>query len=119
MSWENLTNVDDGIQALVERGFWFQGVRDENGEVTVLIGSYGWPDCYDRLHIWSEEEAIAARCVSSERHGADDVVWTYQDGALATIQALLELPSPDDPAAPKLAKRAPDDLWLPPSGARV
>jgi hypothetical protein len=114
-----LTTVDDGIQALVERGFWFQGVYEESGDLTVLVGSFGWPDCYDRLHIWSEREAIAARCVASGRHGADDVVWTFQDDALATIRALLELPGPDDSAAPRLARRAPDDLWLPPSGARV
>jgi hypothetical protein len=112
-------NVDEGIRELCARGFLFHAIRDEDGEVRVLVGAYGWPDCYDRLHIWDEQEAIAARAVPSGRHGAEDVVWSYEDGALSTIEALLDLPGPDDPAAPKLARRAPSGLWLPPSVMRV
>jgi hypothetical protein len=41
------------------------------------------------------------------------VVWSYEDGAVPTIQALLELPGPDVPGAPHLAKRPPGGLWLP------
>lgn len=111
-------NVDDGIRALLARGFRFQTVQDDDGDLTVLVGSYGWPCCYDRLHIWAENEAIAARVVPSARRG-DDVVWSYQDGAVATIQALLELPDPDEPGAPHLVRRAPSSLWLPPSTTRV
>jgi hypothetical protein len=114
--------VDEGIRDLCARGFVFHAIRDEDGEVRVLVGAYGWPSWppyYDRLHIWDEHEAIAARAVPSGRHGAEDVVWTYSDDALATIQALLELPGPDEPGAPRLARRAPSDLWLPPSGMRV
>src|SRR5439155_19226431 len=106
------------IKALCARGFWFQSVLDEDTEIVVLVGSRGWPGCYDRLHVWGEDEAIAARAVPGERHGADQVVWTYQDAAVPTIQALLELPDPDDPAAPRLARDAPSDLWLPPSASR-
>ncbi len=112
-------NVDEGIRALCARGFLFHAIRDENGGVRVLVGAYGWPDCYDRLHIWGEDEAIAARAVPSGRHGAEDVVWTYEDGALGAIKALLELPAPDEPGAPRLARRAPDGLWLPRSVMRV
>src|SRR2546423_11201960 len=106
-------NVDEGIRALRTRGFLFHAIRDKDGEVCVLVGARGWPECYDRLHIWGEHEAIAARAVPAARHGGgDDVVWTYEDGAVSTIQALLELPDPDQPGAPKLARRAPDGLWL-------
>lgn len=112
-------SVEDGIAALAARGFWFQVVRDDDGEVSVIVGSYGWPECYDRLHIWGEDEAIAARLVPSGRPGADDVLWTYQADAEATITALLDLPAPGGQNAPRLAKRAPSGLWLPPSGARV
>ena len=112
-------NVDEGITLLCARGFWFQAVHGESGEVAVLVGSYGWPECYDRLHLWSEDQAIAARSVPSGRPGADDVLWTYQDGALPTIQALLDLPKPDEPGAPRLARRPPSGLWLPPSATRV
>jgi hypothetical protein len=106
-------NVDDGLRALAARGFWFQTVRDDDGEITVLVGSYGWPDCYDRVHIWGEDQAIAARLVPNQRGGTDDVVWSYEDRAVPTIQALLDLPDPDQPGAPHLAKQAPEGLWLP------
>jgi hypothetical protein len=111
-------DVDEGIRALCARGFLFHAIRDEHGDVNVLVGAYGWPECYDRLHIWDEHEAVAARAVPSGRHGADDVVWTYQDGASDTIQALLDLPAPGEPGAPKLARREPDGLWLPSSVMR-
>jgi hypothetical protein len=106
-------NVDEGIRALRARGFLFHAIRDQDGEVTVLVGAFGWPEFYDRLHIWDEHEAIAARAVPNARSGSDDVVWTYQDDALSTIQALLELPPPDEPGAPRLARPAPSGLWLP------
>lgn len=111
-------DVEEGLQALLDRGYRFLDLRDDDG-VYVIIGSYGWPDCYDRLHLWSEQEAIAARTVPSGRRGVDDVVWSYQDDAVATIVALLELPKPDEPGAPRLAKRAPTGLWLPPSTTGV
>jgi hypothetical protein len=112
-------NIEQGIRELRGRGFVFQTVSDESGDLCVLVGTYGWPDCYDRLHIWAEDEAVAARMVPSPRHGTDDVVWSYEDGALGAIHALLDLPAPDRPGAPRLARRAQDGLWLPPSAARV
>ncbi|HEU5470115.1 MAG TPA: hypothetical protein VFV67_05630 [Actinophytocola sp.] len=77
------------------------------------MGTFGWPDCYDRLHIWGEDEAVAARMVPGQRHGADDVVWAYEDDAVGAIRALLDLPPPDERGAPRLARRAPASLWLP------
>lgn len=108
-------DIDDGLQALLRRGFQFRDLRDERGDVFVLLASYGWPTCSDRLHIYGEDEAIAARVVPSTRAGSEDVLWCYEDGALATINALLELPAPDEPGAPHLARPAPLGLWLPPS----
>jgi hypothetical protein len=106
-------DVDEGIRALLDRGFRFQAVRDDEGDVTVLVGWYDWPSCHDRVHIWAEDQAIAARMVPSVRASADDVVWCYEDGAVPTMQALLELPGPHARGAPHLAKRPPAGLWLP------
>jgi hypothetical protein len=106
-------DIDEGLQTLLRRGFTFRDLRDERGEVFVLLASYGWPTCSDRLHIYGEDEAIAARIVPSTRTDVDDVLWCYEDGALGAINALLELPAPDEPGAPRLARRAPLGLWLP------
>jgi hypothetical protein len=112
-------DVDEGIRALRARGFVFTAIPDDDGAVRVVVGTFGWPDCHDRLHIWSEQEAVAARVVPSGRHGAEDVVWTCEDDAVNTISALLDLPAPDQPGAPHLARRAPSGLWLPPSASRA
>jgi hypothetical protein len=112
-------DVDVGLRALLDRGFRFQTVRDDDGEVAVLVGSRGWTGCYDRVHIWGEDQAIAARVVPHQRSGADEVVWSYEDGAVPTIQALLELPDPDASDAPQLTKRPPAGLWLPSCTAGV
>ncbi|MCP2163864.1 hypothetical protein [Goodfellowiella coeruleoviolacea] len=105
--------VDQGLRALIARGFRFQHLTDEDGYVTVIIGSYGWPECYDRIHIHGEGEAAAARALLASRPGVDEVVWTYQGDVVSTVRALLEIPRPHEPGAPHLARRAPLGLWLP------
>lgn len=107
---------DNGLRALIERGWCFQHLRDDAGHVVVLIGSYGWPDYYDRIHVHGEGEAIAARAVMDPRPGHDEIVWSYQGDAATTVQELLALPKPHEPGAPRLARRAPIGLWLPGTG---
>ncbi|MCP2258569.1 hypothetical protein LX15_002267 [Streptoalloteichus tenebrarius] len=111
-----MNNVDEGLNALIQRGFRFQHLRDRQGAVSVIIGSYGWSEYYDCIHIHGERDAAAARAVMNSRPGADEVVWSYDGNALSAIRALLELPKPHEPGAPRLAKRAPSGLWLPGSG---
>jgi len=98
---------------LTKRGFHFQPVRDAQGEITLLVGSYGWHGFYDRIHIWAEDEALAAREMSDYRPFSGNIVWSV-DGATADVaQALLALPKPGDPGAPTIARRVPNALWLP------
>lgn len=70
-------SFDEGLQALIARGFRFQHLKNDAGHVVILIGSYGWPEHYDRIHIHGEGEAIAARALMDSRPGADEVVWFY------------------------------------------
>lgn len=111
-----ISTFDDGLRALIARGWRFQHLRDDSGHVVTLIGSYGWDEFYDRIHVHGESEAIAARAVMDPRPGADEVVWSRQGDALATVQELLTLPKPHEPGAPRLARRAPVGLWLPGTG---
>lgn len=101
------------LRALVERGFFFQHITDDSGEIVVLVGSYGWHGYYDRIHIWSESEAVAARERSDHRPFSGNVVWSV-DGTTADVaQAILELPKPGSPGAPIIARCAPNTLWFP------
>ncbi|MGH3623525.1 MAG: hypothetical protein ACRDQ5_17290 [Sciscionella sp.] len=107
---------DEGLQALMAHGWRFQHLRNDAGHVVVLIGSYGWPEHYDRLHVHGETDAIAARALMDPRPGIDEVVWAYQGDAETTIQEVLALPKPHEPGAPRLSRRAPVGLWLPGTG---
>jgi hypothetical protein len=111
-----VVSFDDGLRALMTHGFRFQHLCNDSGEVVMLIGSYGWAEYYDRIHVHGEEEAIAARALMDPRPGPDEVVWSYQGNATNTIQELLALPKPHEPNAPRLARRAPVGLWLPGTG---
>ena len=102
--------LDDGLRALIARGFRFQHVTNEHGQLSVIVGSYGWPGFWDRIHILDEHAASAARMTAD----GDTIVWGYDGDTLSTISALLELPAPDDRSAPKRSRRAPSGLWLPP-----
>lgn len=110
---------DEAIRALLARGWRFQQLHDDDGNVVALVGSYGWPDYDDRLHVYGEDEAIAARVATVARSDADEIVWSYQGDATTAIQALLELPKPHDPNAPRHSHRAPLGLWLPATGPVV
>ena len=57
----------ESLAALVNRGFYFQAVPGEQGEIEVVVGSYGWHGYYDRIHVWGEDEAVAARELSDHR----------------------------------------------------
>ncbi|MGI8308553.1 hypothetical protein [Saccharopolyspora hattusasensis] len=108
-----MNSIDDGLRVLITRGFRFQHVKDDRGNVAVIVGSYAWGEFYDRIQITGETEAIAARAVMDSRCSADGVVWSHEGDTLSAITALLELPKPDEPGAPRLVRRAPSGLWLP------
>lgn len=107
-----MDSFDDGLRELISRGWRFQHLTDA-GNVVTLIGSYGWPDYYDRLHVHGEDEAVAARALMDPRPGVDEVVWFYQGDAVTAVRKLLDLPKPHEPNAPRLARSAPLGLWLP------
>lgn len=108
----------ESLAALVNRGFFFQALSDERGEIEVVVGSYGWHGYFDRIHVWGEDEAVAARERSDHRPFSGNVVWSYEGSAVDTALALLELPKPGEPGAPTLARASPSSLWLPLSSRR-
>jgi hypothetical protein len=86
--------VEEGLNALIARGFRFQHLTDESGYLSIIVGSFGWPEFCDSIQIHDEHEAAAARTTAGPDPGGERVVWSYRGDALSTITALLELPEP-------------------------
>ncbi|SFW78013.1 hypothetical protein [Amycolatopsis australiensis] len=95
-----MTSVEAGLRSLVARGFRFQHIADRQGELTIIVGTYGWPGCCDRIEIHGEHEASAVRT------SAETVAWSQDGDTLSVIAALLELPPPAEPSFVDSAGRA-------------
>ncbi|MGW3961457.1 hypothetical protein ACWED2_16660 [Amycolatopsis sp. NPDC005003] len=93
-----MTTVEQGLHALVARGFRFQYIGDRRGELAILVGTYGWPEFSDRIEIHGEHQASAAR---TRAGSAEEAVWRHRGDTLSVIAALLALPPPREPRAPE------------------
>jgi hypothetical protein len=96
-----VTPIEEGLRTLVARGFRFQHIAGHDGELTIIVGTYGWPQFCDRIEIHGEFEASAAR---TRVEAAEEAVWRQRGDAVSVIAALLALPVPevsvvDGPAA--------------------
>lgn len=92
---------------------WLPPATDDEGRPVEVHGVRFWGDLgrdqADGLRIRSETDASAVR--------ADDagaVLWRRDGGLVDVVQALIELPAPNSPYAPRLVIGiAPRDRWLP------
>ncbi|MBP2471160.1 hypothetical protein JOF53_000032 [Crossiella equi] len=109
------TDLDELLQALVDDGFAFR-LCGRPPDFTVLVASYDWERYVDLLVLADPGYTVAARAV---RHTDLDVlapgqvVWAYGAEPSATIRALLALPHPEDPAAPRTPISSPWPLTVP------
>ena len=86
-----MTTVEEGLHALVARGFRFQHIGDGHGELAIIVGTHGWPGFSDRIEIHGEHQASAAR---TRADSAEEVVWSQGGDTLSVISALLDLVPP-------------------------
>ena len=86
-----MNTVDEGLHALVARGFRFQHIAGPGGELAIIVGTYGWPGFSDRIEIHGEHEASAAR---TRADSAEEAVWSREGDTVSVIAGLLELPAP-------------------------
>jgi hypothetical protein len=68
--------------------------------VSVLVGVRKWPGGWtDHFHLRTDTDCWAARTTHDE-----ELVWEHSGGLDNVIQALFELPAPDQPRAPTLVQ---------------
>jgi hypothetical protein len=68
-----------------------------------------WPDGWsDAIAIRDLGDARAFRC-----DPAGGEVWKREGGLVEVIDGLVDLPAPDQPNAPRLAKATAPELWVP------
>ncbi|GAA4850205.1 hypothetical protein GCM10025787_36480 [Saccharopolyspora rosea] len=107
--------VDALLVAVTRDGFT---LRYCNGprEPTLIVGTYEWGSWLDILVIRAVDDVISARIpvtASTDVFAPDTIVWAYVGDAEHALRALLELPHPDSPQAPKAPVPAPLSLHVP------
>ncbi|MFC9251222.1 hypothetical protein [Amycolatopsis thailandensis] len=97
------------LAELRDAGWLFMPTCDANGDVTKVTGLRPYPEgVADALHVGSQTDAGALRM---DHTGG--LLW-QRDGTVAdVVGALLALPAPSDPLAPRLVRGAAPRLWTP------
>jgi hypothetical protein len=89
-------------------GWRFQSVLIA-GDLELLAGARSWPDGWsDAIAIRDLTDAKAFRC---DPDGGE--VWLREGGLVDVVDALIELPAPDQPSAPRLVRARAPQLWTP------
>ncbi|MCR6489174.1 hypothetical protein M8542_40760 [Amycolatopsis sp. OK19-0408] len=99
-----MSALEEALHALMTRGFRFQHIADEHGELAIIVGTYGWPGFADRIEIHGEHEASAAR---TRTDPVEEPVWRRDGDTLSVIAALLALSPPRRDAGVSAARRGP------------
>lgn len=108
MTSEMSTPADPLLEQLVGLGFQVITQGDDEGRPHLLQFIRTWDDGHaDAISIHDETNAQALRC-----NPRGDVVWKVTDTAFSVLQAVVELPSPFNPLAPKLALPGALPDWL-------
>jgi hypothetical protein len=90
-------------------GGWFFRPVQVNGQLELLTGSRVWPLGWsDAMAIRDLGDTKAFRC-----DPAGGAVWKHEGGLVDVLDALLELPAPDEPKAPRLVRGKAPALWTP------
>lgn len=96
------------LSALRETGWTFIP-RTTEGQLVRVDGVRIWPDASaDALMVRFTTDAAALR-----NDPAGDLVWQRDGGVIEVLDALLELPPPGAPTAPRLARGTGPTLWTP------
>jgi hypothetical protein len=90
-------------------GPWVFRLGKVGEALTVLLGYRVWPDGWsEAIAIRNDDDVRAFRCDSEAAE-----VWAREGTLAEVLDGLLELPAPDTPGAPRLAKGTAPKLWIP------
>ncbi|MFT7835592.1 hypothetical protein Q5530_05525 [Saccharothrix sp. BKS2] len=97
------------LATLRDSGPWVWLPTARNGEVVELHGVRTWTGGYaDAVRVRTATDAAAVR--TDDTGG---LLWQREGGLAEVVDALLELPPPDAPTAPRLVKGVGPGLWTP------
>lgn len=99
----------DGLRMIRDAGWRFRMRTDESHELVGIDGWHDWPGGWrDAIGIKTSTDACAIRMF------VDELVWDVSGTLNDMVAALIALPAPSDPTAPRLVVGS-APLWTPSS----
>ncbi|HWO61427.1 MAG TPA: hypothetical protein VNO31_15465 [Umezawaea sp.] len=96
---------------LVDAGWTFLTPFTADGHVVQVQAFRAWPDGWvDVIRVRSTSDAAGAR---SDIGDPPQLVWSREGGLEEVVTALMELPAPGMPGAPRLSRGTSKGLWAP------
>jgi hypothetical protein len=111
-----VTELDALLEQAGKRGFVWHLFRPDHHGPEVLAGVFQWADCADVVVLSDPMHAHAYRVPtddSADVFAPARVLWWYGQSPVWTLRALLALPSPDHPQAPRTLTAAPQGTGVP------
>jgi len=94
------------LMDLRDAGWVFMTIVND-GEIIEVRGVHTWPEGWaDAILVRYVTDAAALRCDDTA-----GIVWQRDGGLVEVVDALLALPPPSDPNAPRLVRGAAPKLW--------
>ncbi|MEC3977035.1 hypothetical protein [Amycolatopsis sp. H20-H5] len=96
-----ITDIESGLQELINRGYQFVHPRDKHGEVLAVVGVRVHDNVVDVVRLNAEDDVTATRMPGTEEDIFEPSKWLWRSRgeAAAVLTELLALPDERTPGA--------------------
>ncbi|GGM54335.1 hypothetical protein GCM10012275_26840 [Longimycelium tulufanense] len=112
-----MSDITEGLQALMDRGFRFTHARDSDGEILAVVGIRVHHEVIDLVQLYGEDDADAMRIPADEPDilFPSTVLHRISGRAAEVVESVLALPDP----LPQDTSVGPKGCWVPTAPGRA
>jgi hypothetical protein len=114
----DITDIETGLQRLIDRGFQFVHPCDETGEVLAVVGVRVHDYVVDVVRLNAEDDVVATRMPGTEENILEPEKWLWRSAgdAATVLKALLALPDERTPGSLYIPEGSTNGCWVPGRG---